>query len=98
MLKFWVQLGSYSNSFPTLKPQGSKACDIFMSSEVEERRQLIKLVLSTLRLDGKNIVYDVQKPFDLIVENEDRKTSPTTLLRATKGILRNLEKLLNFAV
>ena len=42
-----------------------------MSSEVEEKRQLIKLVLSNLRLEGENIVYDAQKPFDLILNCSD---------------------------
>ena len=43
------------------------AYDLFLSSEVEEKRQLIKLVLSNLRIEDENVVYDVQKPFDLIV-------------------------------
>ncbi len=49
----------------------NRAYDLFMSSEVEERRQLIKLVLSNLRVDGENIVCDVQKPFDLILKCSD---------------------------
>ena len=32
----------------------NRAYDLFMSSEVEEKRQLIKLVLSNLRLEGEN--------------------------------------------
>ena len=47
------------------------AYDLFMSSEVEEKRQLIKLVLSNLRLKEKNIVWDVQKPFDVILNHID---------------------------
>jgi len=49
-----------------------KAYDLFMGSEVEERRQLLTLVLQNLKLDGKKIVYDVQKPFDLMVKATDR--------------------------
>lgn len=33
----------------------NRAYDLFISSEVEERRQLVKLVLSNLRIEG-NIV------------------------------------------
>ncbi len=51
----------------------SRAYDLFLGSEVEERRQLIKLVLSNLEMEDKNIVYDVQKPFDLIVDCSERK-------------------------
>lgn len=49
----------------------SRASELFLSSEVEKRRHLIKLVLSNLRLDGENVVYDVQKPFDLILNCAD---------------------------
>jgi len=35
-----------------------KAYELFMSSEVEERRQIIKLVLQNVRLDGKKVCYD----------------------------------------
>jgi len=48
-----------------------KAYNLFVGSEVEEKRQLIKLVLSNLRVDGKNIGYDAQKPFNLILEHAD---------------------------
>ena len=50
----------------------NRAYDLFMSSEVEERRQLIKLVLSNLRVDDEKVLWDVQKPFDLIANCTDR--------------------------
>ena len=50
----------------------TRAYDLFKSSEVEEKRQLIKLVLSNLRLSGKNLVFDAEKPFDLILNCSDR--------------------------
>jgi site-specific DNA recombinase len=51
----------------------NRAYDLFMSSEVEEKRQLIKLVLQNVKLDSKNIVYDAHKPFDLILKSADSK-------------------------
>lgn len=51
----------------------SKAHELFMGSEVEEKRQLIKLVLSNLRIEGENVLYEAQKPFDLILQNADSK-------------------------
>ncbi len=42
----------------------TKVFDVFKSSEVDEKRQLIKLLLSNLQLKDEKIVYDVQKPFD----------------------------------
>ena len=47
----------------------NRAYELFTSSEVEEKRQLIKLILSNLRMDGENIVWDVQRPFDLFLNS-----------------------------
>ena len=49
----------------------SRAHELFMSSEVEEKRHLIKLILSNLELKGEKIVYDVLSPFDLILKCSD---------------------------
>ncbi len=49
----------------------NKAPELFESSEVDEKRQLINLVLQNLKVDGKNIVYDVQKPFDMLLKIND---------------------------
>ena len=46
----------------------SRAYELFESSEMEERKQLITLVLSNLRIENDKVLYDVQKPFDLIVK------------------------------
>jgi len=51
----------------------NKAFDLFISSEVEERRQLIKLVLSNLRVEGKIVRYDAQKPFDTTLNYADHQ-------------------------
>lgn len=51
----------------------TRAFDLFMSSEVDEKRQLIKLVLSNLRIENENVLYDVQKPFDLIINCTERQ-------------------------
>ncbi len=59
------------------------AYDLFTRSEVEERRQLITLVLQNVRLDGKKIVYEAQKPLDEIINATSRN-----LWRQTRGALR----------
>jgi hypothetical protein len=46
---------------------------LFKSSEVEERRQLIKLVPQNPRVEDKNVVFDLQKTFDTILKYADRK-------------------------
>lgn len=51
----------------------SRAYDLFMSSEVEEKGQLVRLVLSNLQLKGENIVYEAHQPFDLLLKCSDRQ-------------------------
>jgi hypothetical protein len=48
-----------------------RAYELFMRSEVEEKRELLKLTLSNLTLDGKTVRFQVQKPFDTILEHAD---------------------------
>ncbi len=45
------------------------AYDLFKSSEVEERRQLMRLVLSNTRIEGKKVLFQAQKPFDMILKH-----------------------------
>lgn len=51
----------------------NRAYELFKSSEVEERRQLIKLVLSNLRVEGKSVRYEAIKPFDTLLNYADRQ-------------------------
>lgn len=51
----------------------SRAFELFQSSELEERRQLIKLTLQNLRVDGKIVRYEGLKPFDTILNSADNK-------------------------
>ena len=52
----------------------NRAYELFTSSEVEERRQLIKLVLSNVRVEGKEVCYDAVKPFDTILSFADSQS------------------------
>ena len=51
----------------------NRAYELFKSSEVEERRQLIKLVLSNLRVEDKIVRYEAIKPFDTILNYAERQ-------------------------
>ena len=46
----------------------SRAYEVFESSKVEQQRQLLKFVFSNLYLDGKKLHYDLNKPFDAIMQ------------------------------
>lgn len=45
----------------------NRAYELFVSSEVEEKRQLLKLVLQNLRIEGDKVCYEAVKPFDSIL-------------------------------
>ncbi len=49
------------------------AYDLFLSSEVDEKRQLLKLILSNLTLVDENLHYEGHKPFDLVLKYGDCK-------------------------
>lgn len=51
----------------------NRAYYLFVRSEVEERRQLFNLVLQSLRLDDKTVRYDRLKPFDTILNYNDKQ-------------------------
>ncbi|MGD9116130.1 MAG: recombinase family protein, partial [Dehalococcoidia bacterium] len=44
----------------------NRAYDLFMSSEAEEKRQLLQLTLQNLELDGKKVNFELVKPFDKV--------------------------------
>jgi site-specific DNA recombinase len=52
----------------------SRAYELFKGSEVEEKRQLIKLILSNLELDNEKLVWEAHKPFNLILNMADCQT------------------------
>ncbi len=52
----------------------NRAHELFLSSEIEEKRQLIKLTLQNLRLEGKTLRYDAIKPFNTILNFSDCQT------------------------
>lgn len=65
------------------------AHELFVRSEVEEKRQLIHLVLQNLRVDGKTVRYEAIKPFDTILNNNDGQSllTPRDLTRTMKEYL-----------
>ena len=50
-----------------------RAYDLFVSSEINEKRQLLKLILQNSRLDGRLVRYDLLKPFDTLLNYADNK-------------------------
>jgi len=44
-----------------------RALDVFESSEIHEKRQLLNYLLQNPRLEGRNLVFELKSPFDTIV-------------------------------
>ena len=51
----------------------NRASDLFKCSEIEEKRQLMKLVLSNTRIEGRKVLFEAQKPFNQILDFADRQ-------------------------
>ena len=44
-----------------------KAYEIFKSSEVSEKRQLLNFLLQNCKLQGKNLSFELKTPFDTVL-------------------------------
>ena len=51
----------------------NRAYDLFVSSEVEEKRQLLKMVLQNIELRGKKVEFELEKPFDKVFACSSRQ-------------------------
>ena len=63
---------SYSITLIALLNICSRAPELFESSKVEQKRQLINFLLSSLQLRGKKLEYTLKKPFDVLVNLDYR--------------------------
>ena len=50
-----------------------QAYELFVSSEMEQKRQLLKLLLQNPTLEGKKVRYSLIKPFDTIPDYADHQ-------------------------
>lgn len=51
----------------------NRSPELFENSNIEEKRQLIKIVLSNLTIEGDKLRLEANKPFDLIANFDDRQ-------------------------
>ena len=65
---------NYYLSVDSLLNLSSRAKELFESSEIEEKRQLIKLVLQNLKMEGNLVRYSYLNPFDKIAKYSELKT------------------------
>ena len=51
-----------------------KASELFKSSGIEEKQQIISLLFPNLFLDGKKVEFSLRKPFDELINLSERPT------------------------
>lgn len=73
---------SYHITAKTVLSLAQRAEQIFDSSEIPEKRQLLEFVLQNPEVKGKNLEFTIRKPFDLMAKV---KGSPI-LLRAAREL------------
>lgn len=47
--------------------------NLFTGSEVDKKRQLIKLILQNLKIDAENIFWELHEPFDKLLKCSEDK-------------------------
>lgn len=55
----------------TILSLSQRAGELFESSELEQKREIINLTLQNLVLNGEKLSYDLTKPFDTILKSND---------------------------
>ena len=75
---------SYSITLITLLNICSRAPELFESSKVEQKRQLINFLLSNLKLRGKTLEFELKKPFDALVNLQNCKNRSEWLPQGVK--------------
>ena len=58
---------NYYTNASTLLELANRAYDLFMCSELDEKRQFLGFVLQNANFDGKNLDFTLKKPFDTLV-------------------------------
>lgn len=58
----------FKNTLITAFNLANRASELFESSKILEKRELINFVFSNLSLRGRKLEYTLRKPFDMIVE------------------------------
>mgnify|MGYP003394249006 CR=1 FL=1 len=51
-----------------------QAKNLFISSEIEEKRELLSFLLQKCQLDGKKLIFQLKTPFDRVLEANNCST------------------------
>lgn len=59
---------NYYMTANTILSLASRAHELFRISKLDQKREILNLVLSNCTINGENLCYDLKKPFDTILE------------------------------
>lgn len=64
---------SFAITVSALLDIASNAYDLFVSSEIEEKRQLMGFVFSNLKIKANKLEYSMRRPFNMLVNTSNRQ-------------------------
>ena len=67
----------FSIALGTVLSLSSNAHDIFKSSKVDAKREILNIVLSNFKLEESKISYELRKPFDWVSSLNEKTPSKT---------------------
>ena len=67
--------GAFRTTLESLISVASCAADLFERSKTEQKRKLVSLVFSNLRLSKKKLEYTMRSPYDLMVNRPTHASS-----------------------
>lgn len=70
--RFRVAKTEYYENGVLILELAQRAATLYLRANLEEKRQIQNIVYSNLKLDGKNLLFTYNKPFNLIAEGLDR--------------------------
>lgn len=74
-----------------------RALEIFKSSEVPEKRQLLNFLLQNCQLEGKNLVFSMRSPFDKILATSNQPIGLPVLSEFRTINWKEIQKELGFS-
>jgi hypothetical protein len=66
--------GDFRTTLENLISVASRAAELFEGSKTEQKRELLAVVFSNLRLRGKTLEFSLRSPFDLMVNRADHSS------------------------
>lgn len=69
------QIATFNNNFEEvhismkhLLEVASRVYELYMSSDIDRKRKILKLVFPNIWLDGQKLLYEIKKPFDEFIK------------------------------